>query len=159
MSPPRPVVAAVFGAAVVIALTVAGCGGAPVDPALTDGTAADQAAVETVFHSYHQALLARDFATACALNAAETSAELVRNVAAQGGPAGTCEQALTTVYTPPDAAAMADRVSTSAQVRQVHVIGDTATVSWTFDNQGHPEPVDTGLRRIDGQWRLLDVGA
>lgn len=147
-----------LGAAAVVALTVVGCGGAPVDPDLTDGTAADKAAVETVFHSYHQALLARDFATACGLNSAEASADLMRHVRAQGGRADSCEQALTTVYGSPAAAAVADGVSTSAQVRQVQVIGDTATISWTFDNQGNPEPVDTGLRRIDGQWRLLDVG-
>lgn len=150
---------AVVGAVAVIALTVAGCGGASVDPALAEGTAADQAAVETVFHSYHQALLARDFATACGLNSAEASADLVRNVNAQGSRVDSCEQALTTVYGPPATAAVADGVSTSAQVQRIQVIGDTATISWTFDNQGHPESVDTGLRRIDGQWRLLDVGA
>lgn len=138
------------------ALAVAGCAGASDGGPVAHG---DQAAVETVFRSYHAALLARDFATACRLNAPETSAELVRNVNAHGGGAATCEQALTAVYGGPAAAAVADRVSTSAAVERVAVTGESATISWTFDNRGRPESVDTGLRRIDGQWRLLADGA
>lgn len=140
----------------VVAFTVAGCGGS--DEPSAPAAARDQAAVETVFRSYHQALLARDFATACALNAPDTNAALVRNVNAQGGRTTTCEEALTTLYAGPGAAAVADRVSTSAQIQQVTVGGNTATLAWTFDNQGRPETVNTGLRLIDGQWRLLAVG-
>lgn len=114
----------------------------------------DEAAVETVFRSYHAALLARGFVTACSLNAPETSAELVRNVNAQGSSATTCEAALAAVYAGPGAA-VADRVSRSAQVQGVEVADDNATLTWTFDNQSGPQTVDTGLRRIDGQWRLL----
>jgi hypothetical protein len=144
-------VAAQVVAVVVLAavLATAGCGGSG---------AGDEAAVETVFRSYHAALLARDFATACALNAPETSATLVRNVNAQGGAVTTCEEALGAVYAGPGAA-VADRVSMSAQVEHVTVSGDTASIAWTFDNQGAPEPVASGLRRIDGQWRLLALGA
>jgi len=144
--------------AVALVLVVAGCGGGtdgPGGPAVEG----DEAAVETVFRSYHQALLARDFATACALNAPETSAELVRNTNARGARAATCEQALTAVYDAPAAAAVADRVSTSAQVQEVAVTGDSAVVRWTFDDRGTPRQVDTGVRLIDGRWRLLAVGS
>lgn len=136
-----------------LALTLASCG-----DGAGGGATGDEAAVETIFRSYHQALLARDFATACVLNAPETSAELIRNANARGGQATTCEQALTAVYASPGAGAVADGVSNSAEVRDVVVTGDSAVVSWTFDNQGRPEPVDTGVRLIDGQWRLLAVG-
>jgi hypothetical protein len=130
------------------ALVVAACGAS--GPSAEE----DEAAVETVFHSYHAALLARDFVTACALNAPETSVELVRNVNAQRGNAATCEEALTAVYAGPGAP-VADRVSTSAKVQMIDVTGNTAMLTWSFDNQGKVQPVDTGLRRIDGQWRLL----
>jgi hypothetical protein len=130
------------------ALVVAGCGAS--GPSAEE----DEAAVATLFRSYHAALLARDFVTACALNAPETSVELIRNVNAQAGTAATCEEALTAVYAGAGAP-VADRVSTSAQVQEVDITGDTATLTWTFDNQGRVESVDTGLRRIHGQWRLL----
>lgn len=145
-------------ATVVAALAVAGCGGAS-EPAAPSGTAPDEAAVETVFRSYHQAVLARNFATACALNTPEASTELVRSVAAQGGQAGTCEEALGTLFATPDIAARYDGVSTSAQVRQVAVTGERAVVQWSFDDKGNVQPVETGLRRVDGQWRLLAVGS
>lgn len=119
---------------------------------------ADEVGVQTVFRSYHAALLARDFATACTLNAPETSAELVRNVNAQGGTALTCAAALATVYDGPGAA-VADEVSRSARVDGVAVDGDTARLTWTFRAGDTARTVDTGLRRIDGQWRLLAVGA
>lgn len=146
-------------AAVVVALAVAGCGAASEPGSSTPAAAsADQAAVETVFRSYHQALLARDFGTACGLNSPETSAALVRNLNERGSRAGSCEEALAAVYAQPAYAAVADRVSNSAQLRRVTVAGDTATLSWTFVDKGAPRPVDTGLRRVDGQWRLLAVG-
>lgn len=152
-------IAARVVATVVAALAVAGCGGAsdPGPPAPSD-IAADQAAVETVFRSYHQAVLARDFPTACALNTPEASAALVRSLAAQGGQASTCEEALGTLFANPAVAGRYDGVSTSAQVGQVVVTGETAVVQWTFDDKGNPQPVETRLRRVEGQWRLLAVG-
>jgi endonuclease III len=135
--------------AVAVALAAGGCGGSG---------QSEEAAVETVFRSYHAALLARDYVTACSLNAPETSAELVRNVAAQGVGVRTCEEALAAVYGGPGAP-VADQVSRTAKVEGVEVSDDTATLTWTFDDQGAARAVDTGLRRIDGQWRLLAVGA
>jgi hypothetical protein len=121
---------------------------APVDPG-------ERAAVETVFRSYYQALLVRDYATACALNAPETNARLLEDVAAEGTPVATCEEALAAVYAIPGAAPVADAVGATAQVQDVAVAGDQATVSWSFEVQGRRQPVTTTLRRIDGQWRLL----
>lgn len=119
---------------------------------------ADEAGVQTVFRSYHAALLARDFVTACALNAPETSEELVRVVNTQGGSAATCEDALSAVYAGPGAV-VADGVSRTARIDDVAVDGDSATLTWTFDAPDGSRTVDTGLRRIDGQWRLLALSA
>ncbi|MGE3286525.1 MAG: hypothetical protein AB7J32_10550 [Pseudonocardia sp.] len=140
--------AALVTALGLVPAVLAGCG-----PSEADGSG-----VQTIFHAYHAALLARDFPTACALNAPETSAELVRNVNAQGGAAGSCEEALATVYGGPGAT-VADEVSRTARVDGVAVEGDTARLTWTFAANGSTRTVDTGLRRIDGRWRLLDAGA
>lgn len=131
-------------------LAVAGCGASE-----TAVQAADASAAETAFRSYHRAVLARDFSTACALNAPETSAVLVDDVARLGGQARTCDEALAALYATPAVAARYDAASRSVHVDGVSVAGDTATIRWTFDNKGRPEPVDTGLRRIEGRWRLL----
>jgi hypothetical protein len=140
--------AALFTVLGLVPAVLAGCG-----PSETD-----EAGVQTVFRAYHAALLARDFPAACALNAPETSAQLVRNVNARGGAAGTCEEALAVVYGGPGAP-VADEVSRTARVDDVAVEGDIAHLTWTFDASGGARTVDTGLRRIDGQWRLLDAGA
>jgi hypothetical protein len=151
-------------AAVLAAAALSACGGGPdaapaVDAAPSIAAApdarGDEAVVEAVFRSYYQALMARDFATACALNAPETNAKLVANMAAQGTRAGTCEEALAAVYALPGASLVADGVGNTAQVKDITVDGDTATISWSFETRGRRQPVDTGLRRIDGQWRLL----
>jgi len=153
-----------IGYAILTALTagaVAACGQGEV-PETGAGpfpsTESGEAAVETVFRSYHQALLARDFATACALNAPETNKKLIERVVAQGAQVRTCEEALAAVYTLPQAGRVADGVGRTVQVQDISVDGDDATISWTFEQaQGPRLPVDTGLRRIDGQWRLLDT--
>ena len=60
-----------------------------------------RAEVEQAFRGYYSALLARDFAAACAHNAPETTATLLRNLATQGVDAATCEEALATIYADP----------------------------------------------------------
>jgi hypothetical protein len=118
-----------------------------------------EAAVETVFRSYYEALLARDFATACALNAPETNQALLQNLAAQGGQAATCEEALSQIYAAPEAAALADGVASTAEIQDVTVEGETATVTWSAQVGEQRRTVTNELRLIDGQWRLLDTAA
>jgi hypothetical protein len=37
------------------------------------------------------------------------------------------------------------------------VDGDTATISWSAEAQGQRRTVQSDLRRIDGEWRLLEL--
>lgn len=131
-----------------VALTVVACGTSE-----TASQAADASAVETVFRSYHQALLARDFATACALTSPEASAQLVRGVTDLGGQAGTCEEALTTLYATPAVARGYDDASRSLQVLEVRVTGDDALLTGNLGAAA--APAEIRLRRIDGSWKLL----
>ena len=117
-----------------------------------------RAAVADVFQRYYRALLDRDFTTACALNAPETRAAMLDNLRAQGGiEAATCEDGFEKAYAVPGAAAVADRISSTARVGEVTVTGDRATISWTSDLQGASRAVTSQLRSVDGEWRLLDT--
>jgi hypothetical protein len=130
-------------------------GGAPTPGPARTG---DAAAVETVFHDYYRALLARDFAGACAFNSPETTQQLLSDLRERGVSAATCEEGFRRLYALPGAAAAADAVANSATVQDVTVTGDDATITWTADiNGGHPT-VTSGLRRTDGRWLLVDPG-
>jgi len=149
-TPPRTVcpVRIIPGVALTAAaLTVAGCGASP-----SARQAADASAAETVFRSYHQALLARDFPTACGLFTTQARTELVSTVNDLGGHADTCEQALGTLYATPVVARRYDEASRSLRVQDVQVDGDDAVVRVSYSGGA---PVDTTLRRLEGQWRLL----
>lgn len=126
-------------------------------PAAPQGGETERAAVEAAFRGYYEALLARDFPRACALTAPETREKLLENLAAQGGQAATCEEALTQIYASPANAELADNVAKTLQIQEVTVDGDTATITWSAEVQGQRPVVTNQLRLIDGQWRLLDT--
>ena len=160
----------IAGLAALACLTFAGCSSEPATPdagpAPTTATAppagpartGDEAAVEDVFHEYYRALLARDFAAACALNAPETTEQLLANVRSQGVTASSCEEALGKIYSLPGAAATADSIAHSASVDDVTVNGDQATITWSADINGARPTVTSGLRRVDGRWLLVELG-
>jgi hypothetical protein len=119
------------------------------------GSVADRAAVETVLRTYLSAVAARDFPTACALNAPETTQRLLDELARRGTTAATCEDAMRALYAEPGVADGAAQIARTVAVRTVDVDGDAATVVWSVEVAGrHPE-VTNALRRVDGRWRLL----
>lgn len=130
---------------------------APSGPGVTEA-GSEEAVVEQTFRGYYEALLARDYPTACAVNAPETTATLIEKLAGQGVTVGTCEEALSTVYAIPGAAETADRIASGTEIQAVAVNGDGATVSWSAEAEGQRRTVDSRFRRIDGQWRLLADG-
>lgn len=157
---------------VLLVAAVSSCGGQPAGGAVSNPTgapaavaapapaAAPEAAVETVFRRYYEALLARDFTTACQLNAAETKAAMLKNLQKQGGiKAASCEEAFQKIYAKPAAAKVADRIATTAHVDEVTVTGDQATISWTAEVQGKPQSVTNEMRLVDGEWQLLDTNS
>lgn len=175
---------ALAAASAVLALALGACAGpaapsapaapapaAPAPPAPAPATAwasaaaaapasveADKAAVQDVFRRYYQALLARDWTTACAVNAPETKEALLRNLKEQGGvTVASCEEAFSRIYANPATAEIADEISRTAQVSDVTVTGDRATITWNAQIQGQRPTVTNGLRRVDGAWLLLDT--
>ena len=124
-------------------------------PAPGAGSAADRAAVETVFRTYLRAVADGDFATACSLNAPETNQRLLDELARRGTPAPTCEQAIATLYAGAGVAQGAATIADTLAVQRVDVDGDAATVAWSVEVSGRRPVVTNALRRVDGQWRLL----
>lgn len=113
--------------------------------------------MEQVFREYNQALLARDFPKACAYNAPETIEKLLENVRSQNLAAADCPEAFQKIYATPGAAALLDEVTRTARVRGVNVDGDNATITWSTESSGTTQTVSHRMRKIDGEWKLVDV--
>ncbi|GAA3229994.1 hypothetical protein GCM10017691_22560 [Pseudonocardia petroleophila] len=129
---------------------------APAATASAGAPPEDRAAIEQVFADYNAALLARDFAASCALTAPEAVQQLIDAVAAQGARAGTCEEAFAAVYAVPEAAAPLDSAARTAEIQDVAVDGDTASVTFSGEANGRRvEGLVNRMQRIDGRWRLL----
>lgn len=127
-------------------------------PARTRPAGSEEGRVEGAFRDYYQALLERDFATACRLSAPTMKAELLKNLRTQGGIAATsCEDALDRIYDVPAAAEAADLIATTTEVTDVTVSGDEATLTWTAEIKGGRPTVSTDLQRVDGRWLLQDT--
>ncbi len=125
--------------------------------ASTTASASDAAQVEQTFRDYYQALLARDFTKACAFNAPETNAKLLENLRSSNFSAADCPDALTKIYAAPGAASVVDTVVRTSQVRDVKVTGDTATITWSAEANAARTTITSNMRKIDGQWKLVDV--
>lgn len=110
---------------------------------------AEEAAVEQTFRNYNEALLARDFAAACAANAPETSAGLIEALGV-----GSCEEAFGVIYAD-GAGEYLDAVVRSTTIQDIVVTGERATVSWSAD--GHTS--ESAHRRVDGRWLILPTAS
>jgi hypothetical protein len=129
--------------AAVLAMVLTSCGDSP------------DVAAEKAFRGYHEALLARDFPTACSYNTPDSTAKLLASVRTQAIAATTCEDAFAAIYSESGPAATADGVSTSVQIQNVAVTGDFATIRWTAQLDGQQRPASTTMRRVDGHWLLV----
>jgi hypothetical protein len=111
--------------------------------------------ISEAFKGYHTALLARDFPAACAYNAPEATDKLLASLATQGVRASTCEEAFAAVFAEGGSADIADTIARTAEIDAIEVAGDTATVRWTATVDGEQAPTSSGMRRVDGAWKLV----
>lgn len=139
--------------AVVGMVIVAGCSGDGNPPT----PAEDRAEVERVFKDYNEKLADRDFDAACEHNAPETIDKLLENLRSADMEASTCQEALAAIYATPDTADLLDQTIATTQVQSVTVSGDTATVTWSAEAKGQRVPVTSTMRRVEGDWKLVDV--
>jgi len=161
-------------------LVAAGCGGDDKKASATP-TAAKQAAtqeataapaggdaggeegVKQMFDDYRQALVDRDWDKACSHLAPETTDKLKSNIKQLGvtDAPKDCAELMDTLYTQidkdPTAKKTIDDITSTAKVSDVKIDGDTATVSWSAKVNGADTPVTQTARKIDGEWKLIDV--
>ena len=114
--------------------------------------AADRRAIETVFHDYYRALRARDFAAACSYNAPETTSRMLADLHVRGVEANTCEEGMTAVYAIPENARVVEQVAKNAQIENITVNGDQATIQWSSRVGGRNGSGTTNMRRVDERW-------
>jgi hypothetical protein len=154
--------------ALLIACLLAGCGGdaeeatAP-PPAATAKAADAQADVKETFESYNAALLDRDYDGACERLAPESVTKLRENVEKAGikDAPDDCKGLLAAIYSAADRDAsqkkLLDEIVKSAEIDSIKVTGDTAIINWHAEVNGKQAPVSQSARRIDGEWKLVDV--
>jgi hypothetical protein len=158
-----------------VCFAFAGCGGGgdseqetDRDPA-TRATATPQksedpeAEVRKVFDGYNDALESRDWDAACERLAPETTAKLRENLKALGdaNPPEECEKLFDQLYTAidkqPAQKQLVDEILKTAELDSVKVSGDKATVNWHATVQGSKRAISQTARKIDGEWKLVDV--
>ena len=154
-------------ALLITAALLAGCGGGdddkPAKPAATESAADAEAGVRDAFVTYNSALANRDYDGACERLAPETVTKLRSNVVKAGlkDAPKDCAGLLEAIYTATDQDATQkktlDEVVNTAEIDKVTVTGDNAVIDWSATVQGKKTQVTQSARRIDGEWKLIDV--
>jgi hypothetical protein len=154
-------------ALLITAALLAGCGGGggdePAKPAATESAADAESGVRESFVAYNSALANRDYDGACERLAPETVTKLRANVVKAGlkDAPDDCAGLLEAIYTATDQDATQkktlDEVVNTAEIDKVTVTGDSAIIDWNATVQGKKTQVSQSARRIDGEWKLVDV--
>src|SRR4051794_15515093 len=152
--------------ALLFCVALAGCGGGKDEPAATATAtaAADlEAQVRQVFNAYNAALAAEDWRKSCSYLAPETAIKLRASVRKLGYTAvpKDCPRLLAATYraieSRPGQKDLIQTVLKTAKIDGVDVTGDRAVIDWHADFAGTQRPVQQSARKIDGEWKLIDV--
>ena len=118
--------------------------------------------IRRVFADYNATIRDRRFAAGCLYLAPETVEKLRANLRKLTGsaPEG-CEASLTVLYAQILKSSKAERTLDAtirtARIEDVKVTGDAAIIDWSTAPTGKREPISQSARRIDGEWKLVDV--
>jgi hypothetical protein len=154
-------------ALLIAAALLGGCGGGDDDeaatPAATQSAADAEGDVRETFKEYNSALAERDYDDACDQLAPETVTKLRANVVKAGlaDAPEDCAGLLKAIYTETDKdpaqKKTLDEVARSAKIDKVTITGDNAVIDWNATVDGKKTQVTQSARRIDGEWKLVDV--
>jgi hypothetical protein len=115
------------------------------------------------FEAYNAALAQREFGGACARPAPETTAKLRENVVEAGlkDAPEDCSGLPDAIYTatdqdPPQKKTL-DEVVKTARIDSIRITGDKAVINWSATVQGNKTAIAQSARRVDGEWKLIDV--
>jgi hypothetical protein len=154
-----------------VTLLLAGCGGGEEErepaaretPVATQSAAEAEADIRKTFEDYNAALAEREWADACEQLAPETTRKLRQNATTLGlkdlpeDCAGLLGRVYETADQDPQQKKLLAEIVDTAEVDSVDVKGQTATINWTAQVQGKKTPISQTARRIDGEWKLVDV--
>jgi hypothetical protein len=154
-------------ALLIAAALLGGCGGGdddkPSTPAATQDADDAEADVRETFDDYNAALAERDYDDACDQLAPETVTRLRANVTKAGvkDAPDDCPGLLKAIYATtdkdPTQKKVLDEVAKSAKIDKVTITGDSAVINWNATVGGKVTQVTQSARRIDGEWKLVDV--
>jgi hypothetical protein len=154
--------------ALLMAGLLVGCGGGDSEepstkPAATQAAGDAQADIRETFEAYNTALAGRDYDGACDRLSPETVTKLRDNVVKAGlkDAPDDCPGLLKAIYSAtdrdPTQKKTLDEVAKSAEIDKVTVNGETAVIDWNATVEGKKTQVTQTARRIDGEWKLVDV--
>jgi hypothetical protein len=149
------------GLALLACVALAGCGGKD-QPAAT-ATVDEAAQVRQVFTSYNAALAAEDWGKSCSYLAPETATKLRASVRKLGYTAvpKDCPRLLAATYRAverrPGQKDLIQTVLKTAKIDGIDVTGEKAVIDWHADFGGTQRPVHQSARKIDDEWKLIDV--
>ncbi|TCK21606.1 nuclear transport factor 2 family protein [Pseudonocardia endophytica] len=143
-------------AAPVLALgLLAGCsgGGGGDAPPAPDASAQARDAVTATFTAYSQALLRRDFTTACLSLTDDAKKALVADLNQRNIPAQTCEQSYAALYAT-DAATALDEQGRTITVTDVKVDGASASLTYSGSVKGKQLTQTLRAVQVAGGWQI-----
>ncbi len=153
--------------ALLIAGLLAGCGGGggekAATPAATQSAGEAETSIRQTFETYNAALAERDYDGACGQLSPETVTKLRANVVKAGlkDAPEDCAGLLGAIYSAadrdPTQKKTLDEVAKTAKIDKITVTGDAAVINWNATVQGNNTKVTQSARRIDGEWKLVDV--
>lgn len=149
---PRPARVAV---PVLLLGLLAGCsgGGSAGSAPPPDPTAQARDAVTATFTAYSQALLRRDFATACGALTDDAKKALVADLNQRDIPAQTCDQSYAALYAT-EAADALDEQGRTIRVTDVRVDGASASLTYTGSVKGRQLTQTVRAVQVSGGWQI-----
>lgn len=138
---------------------LAGCSGSDGGPggsgeaAAPDPSAQARDAVTATFTAYSQALLRRDFVTACLALTDDAKKALVADLNQRDIPAQTCDQSYAALYAT-DAADALDEQGKTIKVTDVTVDGTTASLTYTGTVKGRQLTQTVRAVEVAGGWQI-----
>jgi hypothetical protein len=132
---------------------LAGCsgGGDPAPP--PDPSAQARDAVTATFTAYSQALLRRDFTTACLTLTDDAKKALVADLNQRGIPAQSCDQSYAALYAT-EAAGVLDEQGRTIRVTDVETDGQTASLTYTGTVKGRQLTQTVRAVQVAGGWQI-----
>jgi hypothetical protein len=137
------------GAAVLVCLAWASCGG--------ERQELPEVEVRAAFENYTEGMEARDWDRVCGQMASESIDELRQQT--DSDPSKPCPEVWAALYESVGeelADDLTGDMNRTAEIDDIEVDGETATIHWHHMRDGKPVFVSQQARKVEGEWKLID---